>query len=166
LGKEPTETIEKNRKLGIKMRIGIISGYFNPIHTGHLDYIESAKQECGVLYVIVNSDKQVKVKGSEPFMDEDSRVRIVKALQAVNYAFISVDEDETVVKSIEQIYKCNQNDPFIDSFVFMNGGDRIAGNTPEEEYCRDNDIETLYNIGGGKTQSSSTLIERSKVRGV
>ena len=118
------------------------------------------------MYVIVNSDKQVKVKGSEPFMDEDSRVRIVKALQAVNYAFISVDEDETVVKSIEQIYKCNQNDPFIDSFVFMNGGDRVEGNTPEEKYCRDNNMETLYNVGGGKTQSSSTLIERSKVRGV
>ena len=148
------------------MKIGIISGYFNPIHTGHLDYIEAAKQKCGVLYVIVNSDAQVNVKGSVAFMNEDDRVRIVKALQAVNYAFVSVDEDASVVKSIEQIYKCNQNDPFIDSFVFMNGGDRVAGNTPEEEYCREIGIETLYNIGGGKTQSSSTLIQKSKIRGV
>ena len=148
------------------MKIGIISGYFNPIHTGHLDYIEAAKQKCGVLYVIVNSDAQVNVKGSVAFMNEGDRVRIVKALQAVNYAFVSVDEDASVVKSIEQIYKCNQNDPFIDSFVFMNGGDRVAGNTPEEEYCREIGIETLYNIGGGKTQSSSTLIKRSNIRGV
>jgi len=148
------------------MKIGIISGYFNPIHTGHLDYIEAAKQKCGVLYVIVNNDAQVNVKGSVAFMNEGDRVRIVKALQAVNYAFVSVDEDASVVKSIEQIYKCNQNDPFIDSFVFMNGGDRVAGNTPEEEYCREIGIETLYNIGGGKTQSSSTLIKRSNIRGV
>ena len=148
------------------MKIGIISGYFNPIHTGHLDYIEAAKQKCGVLYVIVNSDAQVNVKGSVAFMNEGDRVRIVKALQAVNYAFVSVDEDASVVKSIEQIYKCNQDDPFIDSFVFMNGGDRVAGNTPEEEYCREIGIETLYNIGGGKTQSSSTLIKRSNIRGV
>jgi len=148
------------------MKIGIISGYFNPIHTGHLDYIEAAKQKCGVLYVIVNSDAQVNVKGSVAFMNEGDRVRIVKALQAVNYAFVSVDEDASVVKSIEQIYKCNQDDPFIDSFVFMNGGDRVAGNTPEEEYCREIGIETLYNIGGGKTQSSSTLIQKSKIRGV
>ena len=148
------------------MKIGIISGYFNPIHTGHLDYIEAAKQKCGVLYVIVNNDAQVNVKGSVAFMNEGDRVRIVKALQAVNYAFVSVDEDASVVKSIEQIYKCNQNDPFIDSFVFMNGGDRVAGNTPEEEYCREIGIETLYNIGGGKTQSSSTLIQKSKIRGV
>ena len=148
------------------MKIGIISGYFNPIHTGHLDYIEAAKQKCGVLYVIVNNDAQVNIKGSVAFMNEGDRVRIVKALQAVNYAFVSVDEDASVVKSIEQIYKCNQDDPFIDSFVFMNGGDRVAGNTPEEEYCREIGIETLYNIGGGKTQSSSTLIQKSKIRGV
>ena len=60
------------------MRIGIISGYFNPIHTGHLDYIEGAKQKCDLLYVIVNNDHQVNIKGSKQFMDEDSRLRIVR----------------------------------------------------------------------------------------
>ena len=148
------------------MKIGIISGYFNPLHTGHLDYIESAKQECGLLYVIVNSDKQVAIKGSEVFMDEGSRLRIVKALQSVNRGLVAKDDDGTVVKTIEWIYNWNKDDPFIDSFVFMNGGDRVAGNTPEEEYCREVGIETLYNVGGGKTESSSRLLEKSKIRGV
>ena len=136
------------------------------MHTGHLDYIESANRNCDLLYVIVNSDEQVKIKGSEPFMDEESRLRIVKALQSVNRALIAKDDDGTVVKSVEWIYNWNRNDPFVDSFVFMNGGDRVVGNTPEEEYCRENGIETLYNIGGGKTESSSRLIEKSKIRGV
>ena len=136
------------------------------MHTGHLDYIESANRNCDLLYVIGNSDEQVKIKGSEPFMDEESRLRIVKALQSVNRALIAKDDDGTVVKSVEWIYNWNRDDPFVDSFVFMNGGDRVAGNTPEEEYCRENGIETLYNIGGGKTESSSRLIEKSKIRGV
>ena len=136
------------------------------MHTGHLDYIESANRNCDLLYVIVNSDEQVKIKGSEPFMDEESRLRIIKALQSVNRALIAKDDDGTVVKSVEWIYNWNRNDPSVDSFVFMNGADRVAGNTPEEEYCRENGIGTLYNIGGGKTESSSRLIEKSKIRGV
>ena len=99
-------------------------------------------------------------------MDEESRLRIVKALQSVNRGLIARDDDGTVVKSIEWIYNWNRDDPFVDSFVFMNGGDRVEGNTPEEEYCRENGIETLYNIGGGKTESSSRLLHKSKIRGV
>ena len=144
------------------MIVGIVSGYFNPVHTGHLDYIEGAKNACDLLYVIVNSDKQVDIKGSEGFMDEESRLRIVKALKPVDRGLIAKDDDGTVVKSIEWIYNWNRDDPFVTSFVFMNGGDRVAGNTPEEEYCSRNGITTLYNIGGGKTESSSTLLEKVK----
>ena len=81
------------------MKVGIISGYFNPMHTGHLDYIEGAKKNCDLLYVIVNNDDQVAYKGSTKFMDEDSRVRIVGALKCVDRAVLSVDNNPTVVKS-------------------------------------------------------------------
>jgi cytidyltransferase-like protein len=141
------------------MRIGIISGYFNPLHTGHLDYIEAAKKHCNLLYAIVNSDFQVTLKGSTPFMNQKDRLRIVEALRDVDRVRIAEDEDGTVVKTIQSIYEWNDCDPFVDSVTFMNGGDRVMGNTPEEQYCYEQGILTLYNIGGGKTESSSTLLE-------
>jgi len=140
------------------MIVGIVSGYFNPIHTGHLDYIEGAKRMCTKLYVIVNNDRQVELKGSTKFMSEESRVRIVGALRAVDRAILSVDDDPSVVKSIKKIYEENQYDPFIYGFTFMNGGDREEGNTPESDFCEKNGISLLYNVGGGKTESSSTLL--------
>ena len=87
------------------MRVGIISGYFNPLHTGHLDYIEGAKQKCDLLYVIVNSDQQVNIKGSKQFMDEGSRLRIVRALSCVNKAMLSIDDDTSVCRSIKSIVR-------------------------------------------------------------
>ena len=144
------------------MRVGIVSGYFNPIHTGHLDYIEGAKQECDLLFVIVNNDHQVALKGSKQFMDEDARLRIVRSLYCVQKAMVSVDTDESVVRSIAQVHKRYADDPFITGIYFMNGGDRKEGNTPESEFCQQNDIHLLYNIGGNKTESSSTLLQKVK----
>ena len=142
------------------MRVGIISGYFNPIHTGHLDYIEGAKEKCDLLYVIVNNDHQVSIKGSKQFMDEDSRVRIVRALSSVQRAMVSIDTDGAVVRSIAKIHKEYCDDPFVSGVYFMNGGDRKAGNTPESDFCEQNNIHLLYNVGGGKTESSSTLLQK------
>lgn len=142
------------------MRVGIISGYFNPIHTGHLDYIEGAKQRCDLLYVIVNSDRQVDIKGSKQFMDEVSRLRIVRALAYVNKAMVSIDDDSTVCRSIKAIHKQYCDDPFLTDIFFMNGGDRSQGTVPESEICEELDIKMIYNVGGIKTESSSTLLQK------
>lgn len=144
------------------MRIGIVSGYFNPIHTGHLDYIQGAKEKCEWLYVIVNNDNQVKLKGSTNFMDEVSRLRIINALEAVHMAILSIDEDHTVVKSIQKIYNIHCDDPFVNGIYFMNGGDRAGDNTPEAEFCKQNGIYLRYNVGGEKTTSSSQLLGKVK----
>jgi len=144
------------------VRVGIISGYFNPLHTGHLDYIEGAKDKCDVLYVIVNSDQQVNIKGSKQFMDEDSRLRIVRALSCVQKAMVSIDDDSTVCRSIKSIYKQYCDDPFVSDIYFMNGGDRGQGTVPEAEVCEELDIKMIYNVGGLKTESSSSLLQRVK----
>ena len=130
--------------------IRIISGYFNPLHTGHLDYIEGAKEKCDLLYVIVNSDHQVGLKGSKKFMDEDSRLRIVRALGCVQKAMISIDNDGTVVRSIAKIHKEYCDDPFVDGIYFMNGGDRKEGNTPESDFCEQNNVHLIQNINHKK----------------
>ena len=86
------------------MKIVVISGYFNPIHSGHIDYIQSAKKLGDKLIVIVNNDKQVSLKGSVPFQDEEERKKIVSNIKGVDHAVISIDEDATVCESIKQEY--------------------------------------------------------------
>lgn len=84
------------------MTVVVVSGYFNPIHPGHISMILDAKEYADKLIVIVNSDKQVKMKGSVPFMDEWARCEIVRNIKGVDEAMLSIDEDGSVVKSLEK----------------------------------------------------------------
>ena len=155
------------------MKYVVISGYFNPIHCGHLDYIESAKKLGDFLIVIVNNDNQVDLKGSVPFMNEKDRTRIVSKIEDVDYAYLSFDEDSTVCNSLISMYYLYKDSKNFDGMIFCNGGDRKKGDVAsEEEACQRLGIELQYNVGGKKTQSSSDLIKnsskfgKSKIRGL
>lgn len=141
------------------MKIGIFSLYANPLHGGHIDVMDAAKIElkCDNLIAIVNNDYQVRLKGSIPFMDEKSRLRIIVSLKPVDLGMIAVDQDPTVVESLKHIRGELPND----ELLFLNGGDRGATNTPESEYCASAGIACVYNVGGGKSNHSSKLIENA-----
>jgi D-beta-D-heptose 7-phosphate kinase/D-beta-D-heptose 1-phosphate adenosyltransferase len=145
------------------VRIIVISGYFNPLHTGHLDYIEGASKLGEKLIVIVNNDAQVELKGSKPFMSESERIRIVSAIKGVHEAILSSDTDGSVVRTLDATYSKYVTDYFFDHMIFANGGDRTEGNSPEEKYCQWKQIKTVYGVGGGKTQSSSSLLKDSSI---
>tara|TARA_B100000519_G_scaffold163972_1_gene147127 strand:- start:4143 stop:4583 length:441 start_codon:yes stop_codon:yes gene_type:complete len=144
------------------MRVIVISGYFNPIHRGHIDYIASARNLGDFLVVIVNNDEQVKIKGSTPFMDQDERLEIVRNIKGVDRAVISIDDDGTVCQTIRQEYYRLTDDPFFTAMAFANGGDRKEGGVPEDVLEEEIGVRMIYNVGGGKLQSSSDLLKNIK----
>jgi cytidyltransferase-like protein len=139
-------------------KIIITSGYFNPIHIGHINLIKEAKKLGDVLVVVVNNDEQVKIKGSVPFMPEQERMEIVKALRYADEVVLSVDKDRTVAKSLEFVAKKYKGELF-----FAKGGDRNVGNIPESEVniCSQYNIKVVNGVGGDKVQSSSWLLKNS-----
>lgn len=125
------------------------SGYFNPLHKGHVEYLQRARALGDYLVVIVNSDLQRAIKNSKTFMDEQERMFIVGALKCVDEVFLSIDEDATVCRSLEAV---SPN-------IFAKGGDRFAEEIPEAEICRRLGIQMIDGLGG-KVQSSSWLLNR------
>jgi len=83
-----------------KQKAIIVSGYFNPLHKGHIEYINSAKSLVDTLFVIVNNDQQRALKGSKEFQEETERLFIVSNLKAVDHAILSIDSDQTVCATI------------------------------------------------------------------
>ncbi len=121
-----------------------VSGYFDPLHVGHIEYLEMASELGDELVVIVNNDYQAALKKGKPFMAESDRVRIVQALKCVDRAVLSVDVDRTVCKSLE----------LVSPDIFANGGDRANHEIPEAKVCRENGIEIIDGLGD-KIRSSS-----------
>jgi len=136
--------------------LGVVSGYFNPLHYGHVEYINEAKKNCNRLIAIVNSDLQVRLKGSKPFMDELHRKRIIENLKSVDECLISIDSDKSQSETLEKIRKENPNS----TISFFNSGDRKAGNlvSSESEACKNNDIFEIV-LDLPKIHSSSELLK-------
>ena len=132
------------------MKVVAVSGYFDPIHVGHLEYLNMSKKLGDKLVVIVNNNHQCVLKKGKPFMDEKDRLEIVKSLKMVDEVFLSIDKDKSVCASLEAI-KPN---------IFANGGDRTKSNIPEMQYTN---VEFVFGVGGeNKANSSSWILNEWK----
>ena len=140
----------------MKPKAIIVSGYFNPLHKGHLELFTKAKNKVDALWVIVNSDLQRELKGSRAFMDEDERLIIVKSIGIVDKAIVSIDKDKTQCASLSSLAKEYSAD--YDLF-FANGGDQNNESIPEVSICKELGIKLIEGLGD-KIQSSSWLLKK------
>ncbi|MBL6590162.1 MAG: adenylyltransferase/cytidyltransferase family protein [Flavobacteriaceae bacterium] len=136
----------------------IVSGYFNPLHKGHLDLFEKAKEAGDQLWVIVNSDLQRELKGSKEFMDQDERLLILSAIGIVDKALISIDKDKTIRATLAHLAD-NYSSKY--ELYFANGGDQNNDSIPEVPVCQEKGIGLLEGLGD-KIQSSSWILNNNK----
>jgi len=128
------------------VKIVATSGYFDPLHIGHIECLELAKQLGDKLIVIVNNDLQAKLKKGKSFMIQEDRMKIISALECVDEVFLSIDKDKTQCESLKHLKP----------HVFAKGGDRMSNEIPESEVCKELGIKIVDGLGE-KIRSSSNL---------
>ena len=143
------------------MKVSIVSGGFDPLHVGHIELLNKAKKLTEGLVVILNTDDFLIQKKGKPFMKFEERTIILENLRCVDLVVGSVDTDDTVCKTLEDLASLRTqlpNGEEWEKLYFCNGGDRTDGtNTPEHLTCERLGIEPIYGLGG-KIQSSSWLV--------
>jgi len=135
------------------LKIVATSGYFDPLHVGHLECLELAKQLGDKLIVIINNDLQAKLKKGRSFMSENDRMKIVSALKCVDEVFLSIDKDKTQCKSLE----------YLKPNIFAKGGDRLSNEIPESKTCHELGIEIIDGLGE-KIRSSSDITGLKEIK--
>jgi glycerol-3-phosphate cytidylyltransferase/D-beta-D-heptose 7-phosphate kinase/D-beta-D-heptose 1-phosphate adenosyltransferase len=136
----------------------IVSGFFNPLHGGHLDMIEAAKKMGDYLIVSVNNDVQQVLKKGKIILDEENRARLIGALRDVDEVVITLGNDSTQNETLNSIADKYPND----ELVFANGGDRDSEKAiPEGAVCRARNIEMVFGVGGIEKADSSTRINQA-----
>ena len=128
------------------MKIVATSGYFDPLHVGHLECLELARELGDKLIVIINNDLQAKLKKGKSFMSQEDRMKIIAALACVDEVFLSIDKDKTQCESLK----------YLRPNIFAKGGDRMTDEIPEAKVCSDLGIKIVDGLGK-KIRSSSSM---------
>ena len=143
------------------MKVVITSGFFNPLHGGHLDLIQSASAMGDKLIVSVNNDSQQMIKKGKIILDEQNRLRLIKALKGVDEAILTVDKDNTYqTETLDMLGKKYPND----ELIFAKGGDRSSEDSmpePELAVCKRHGIKIVFGVGGSEKVDSSTRINQA-----
>lgn len=131
--------------------IVVASGYFSPLHSAHVEYLELSKALGDVLIVVVNNDKQEKLKKGKVFLEASERMKVVRALRCVDMVVESVDNTRDISKTLA----------ILRPHIFTNGGDQTNQSIPESEVCERLKIKMVDGLGE-KKQSSSAIIARAR----
>ena len=135
------------------MKIVVTSGYFDPLHVGHLECLELARELGDKLIVIINNDLQAKLKKGKSFMNQEDRMKIIAALACVDEVFLSIDKDKTQCESLRHL----------NPTIFAKGGDRTSKEIPEAKVCKELDIQIIDGLGA-KIRSSSKLTGLKEIK--
>jgi cytidyltransferase-like protein len=134
-------------------RIVLITGGFDPLHSGHIAYFKAAKQLGDILVVGVNSDSWLTRKKGTPFMPYMERSAIVRNIVGVDFVIDFDDSDGSAKHAIQMVRASYPQD----TIVFANGGDRTQTNIPEMD-LNDPNVEFVFGVGGEDKKNSSSWI--------
>jgi D-beta-D-heptose 7-phosphate kinase/D-beta-D-heptose 1-phosphate adenosyltransferase len=133
--------------------IVLITGGFDPLHSGHISYFNRAKELGDILIVGINSDDWLARKKGKPFLPRNERSRIIQSLKMVDFVIDFKDEDGSAKHAIKMVRQSYPQD----QIIFANGGDRTDKNIPEMD-IQDDNLKFVFGVGGFDKQNSSSWI--------